>query len=78
MYMKGHFDAKAAVLEKMQPEGVTWHSDQRPDEDAATIVKEFFATRYRRTGEAHVCKCVSVGDFAPCLNELAPVCSALD
>jgi hypothetical protein len=57
-YVKKDFDAKAAAFENLKPEDVTWHIDVRQKEDAATILKEFFETRYRRTREAHVCKFV--------------------
>ena len=57
-YVKSDFDAKAALSEKMKAEDVTWLGDPRQKEDAVTIVKEFFATRYRKTREAHVCKSV--------------------
>jgi hypothetical protein len=55
-YVKSDFDVKAASVDKMTAEDVTWHSDERQREDAVTILKKFFATRCRRTGEAHVCK----------------------
>jgi hypothetical protein len=67
-YVKSDFDAKAASVDKMTAEDVTWHSDERQKEDAVTILKEFFATRYRRTREAHVCKFLIV-DHARALLE---------
>jgi hypothetical protein len=57
-YVKKDFDAKAAASEKLRPEDVTWHSDARQKEEATTILKEFFAIRYRTTREAHICKSV--------------------
>jgi beta-lactamase class D len=63
-YVKSAFDAKAAAAEKLKAEDVTWHSDARQKEDAVTIMKEFFATRYRRISEAHVRKFVPF-DHAP-------------
>jgi hypothetical protein len=65
-YVKKDFDAKAAAFENLKPEDVTWHSDVRHKEDAATILKEFFETRYRRTREAHICKFVPFNHHAPC------------
>lgn len=66
-YVKKDFDAKAAVSEKLRPEDVTWHSSEREKEDAGTIMKEFFATRYRSMREAHICTSVpsshSAGNF---------------
>ena len=67
-YVKSDFDAKAASVDKMVAEDVTWHSDERQKEDAVTILKEFFATRYRKTRDAHVCKFLLV-DHARSLLE---------
>jgi hypothetical protein len=67
-YVKSDFDAKATSVDKMTAEDVTWHGDERQKEDAVTILKEFFATRYRRMREAHVCKFLIV-DHARALLE---------
>lgn len=55
-YVKNDFDAMATAAEKIKPEDITWLSDARQKEDAASILKQFFATRYRVTREAHICK----------------------
>ena len=39
-YVKSDFDAKAALVENMTAEDVTWRSDERQKEDAVTILKE--------------------------------------
>ena len=67
-YVKSDFDTRAALFEGMKAEDVSWHTDPRQKEDAVTIVKEFFSTRYRRTREAHVCECLHFEDSALCLN----------
>ena len=56
-YVKSDFDARAALFEGMRAEDVSWHTDPRQKEDAVTILKEFFSTRYRMMREAHVCRC---------------------
>jgi hypothetical protein len=43
-------------------------SDERQKEDVVAILKEFFAMRYRRTREVHVCKFLLV-DHAGALLE---------
>jgi hypothetical protein len=59
-YVKKDFDTKAAAIEKMKPEDVTWLSDAQQKEDATTILKEAFTTRYKLTREAHICKSIPV------------------
>jgi len=55
----------------MTAEDFTWHSDERRKEDAVTILKELFATRYRRMREAHVCKFLIVDMPGLCLNAIS-------